>query len=215
MHCRSDITNLLALADDPDNALALICGTGSVVYAAKDGRLRRFGGGGWRLETLGSGYDMGRAALLAALEHRDGTGAQTALTHAVEQRLGDTVWNCVGKLSGESNAYIAAFAPLVVEAWEQGDAVATVIIEDTLQRLSHLVTIAAQTTPLARQVIVGGSLLTRSRALGAALQKLLPPHLDLTAPDTPPVWGAAVQCAQLAGLEKPDSRLFMNTYQED
>ena len=103
----------------------------------------------------------------------------------------------------------------MVEAWEQGDAVATAIIEDTLQRLSHLVTIAAQTTPLARQVIVGGSLLTRSHTLRAALQKRLPAHLALTAPDTPPVWGAAVQCARLAGLDTPDSRLFMNTYRED
>jgi N-acetylglucosamine kinase-like BadF-type ATPase len=214
LRCRSDITNILALAADPDNALALICGTGCVVYAARDGQLRRFGGGGWRLETLGSGYDMGRQALLAALEHRDGTGAQTSLTHLVEQRLGDTVWNCVSKLSGESNGYIAAFAPLALEAWEQGDAVATAIVESNLERLSHLVTVAAGHTPQARQVILGGSLLTRSEALRTALQKLLPTHLDLTAPGLPPVWGACLQCARLAGLPMPDEQLFMNSYKE-
>ena len=215
VRCRSDITNLLALSDDPDNALALICGTGSVVYAAKEGRLRRFGGGGWRLETVGSGYDMGRAVLLAALEHRDGTGPETVLTHAAEQRLGDTVWNCIATLSGESNAFVASFAPLAVEAWQAGDTVAAAIVSSTLQRLSRLVTVAAQTAPLARQVVVGGSLLTRSEALRTALQKCLPARLSLTAPLTPPVWGACLQCARLAGLEKPDSRLFMTAYKED
>lgn len=215
VYCRSDITNLLALSDDPDNALALICGTGSVVYAARDGRLRRFGGGGWRLETAGSGYDLGRTALLAALEHRDGTGPETMLTHAVEQRLGDTVWNCIGTLSGESNARIASFAPLVLDAWQAGDAVAAEIVDQTLQRLSHLVTVAAQATPSARQVVVGGSLLTRDAALRHGLQKLLPAHLSVTAPSAPPVWGAVLQCARLAGLDAPDSRLFLNTYRED
>jgi transcriptional regulator with XRE-family HTH domain len=55
IRCESDICNVLACAEDPKNAIAVICGTGSVVYATQKGKLLRCGGGGWRLETLGSG----------------------------------------------------------------------------------------------------------------------------------------------------------------
>lgn len=212
LQCDTDVRNLLAQARDPENAIALICGTGSVVYAAAGGMLRRFGGGGWRLDTLGSGYDLGRAALLAALEHRDGTGPKTALTAAVEQRLGDTVWNCVSMLHQKSNAHIAAYAPLVLEAWQSGDAVATRITEQNLQRLAHLVTVAARQTPQAKEVILGGSLLTKNAAFQKALEKLLPVCLEAHPVNFPPIWGACLQCAKLAGLPAPDPQRFADSY---
>ena len=215
LRCRGDIMNLLAQTDDPDNAIAVICGTGCVVYAARDGKLRRFGGGGWRLETLGSGYDLGRAALLAALEHRDGTGPETALTAAVELRLGGKVWDHVARLSGESNACIAAFAPLVVQSWQAGDPVAGKIVEENLRRIAHLVTLAAARTPDARQVVCGGSLLTQNEAFRNALKTLLPQGLQVGPVAYPPIWGACLQSAKLAGLPAPDPRLFMDSYRED
>ena len=215
VRCGSDILNLLAQTDDPDNAIALICGTGCVVYATRDGALQRFGGGGWRLETLGSGYDLGRAALLAALEHRDGTGAETMLTEMVERQLGEKVWNCVARLSGESNACIAGFAPLVIDAWQAGDGVAAAIVEENLQRIAHLVTVAAENAPRAQQVIFGGSLLTRSEAFRSALQGLLPTGLRSDAAAYPPIWGACLQSAKLAGLPAPDSNTFLDSYRED
>ena len=215
VRCRSDIMNLLAQTRDPDNALALICGTGCVVYAARDGALRRFGGGGWRLETLGSGYDMGRSALLAAMEHRDGTGMETALTQLVEQRLGCSVWEAVSKISSESNAFLAAFAPLVVQCWQQGDPVATAIAEENLTRIAHLVTVAASHSPKAQQVVLGGSLLTASEAFRKGLQARLPANLQAEPVAYPPIWGACLQSAKLAGLPAPDPNIFMDSYRED
>lgn len=215
LQCRSDILNILSMAADPDNAIAVICGTGSVVYATCNGQLQRFGGGGWRLETLGSGYDMGRSALLAALEHRDGTGTETALTDLVEQRLGCTVWDGVGKISSESNAFLAAFAPLVVQCWQQGDPVATAIAEENLDRIAHLVTVAASHSPKAQQVALGGSLLTESDAFRRGLQARLPASLQAESVAYPPIWGACLQCARLAGLPQPDADEFMDSYKED
>lgn len=215
LQCRSDIYNLLAFAQDPDNALALICGTGSVVYATTGGALRRFGGGGWRLETAGSGYDLGRSALLAALEHRDGTGPETALTATVEQRLGGKVWDHVSRLHRESTAYIAAFAPLVLKAWQDGDRVATAIVEDNLQRLAQLVMAAAEQTPRAQQVLLGGSLLTQSDTFRKQLTKRIPARLEATLIPCPPVWGACLRCALLAKLPAPDLKIFTDSYKED
>ena len=215
LQCASDSMNLLAQAADPNNAIALICGTGSVVYATSNGRLRRFGGGGWRLETLGSGYDLGRSALSAALEQRDGTGPETALTQAVEQKLGATVWDRVDVLHKETNAYIASYAPLVLKAWQAGDRVASGIVNETLDRLAHLVKVAADHTPGARQVILGGSLLTKNQAFRQALAEKLPAHLQATAISQPPIWGACLQSARLAGLTAPDPKEFMDSYKED
>lgn len=215
LQCRSDILNILALARDPDNAIAAICGTGSVVYATRRGKLLRFGGGGWRLETAGSGYDMGRAALLAVLEHRDGTGPKTALTDAVEQRLGGGVWANVSKLHGESTAYIAGFAPLVTDAWQKGDPVAGRIVQESLARLSQLIMKAAESSPQAEQVLLGGGLLTENEAFRKALQQLMPHRLQSDAIVHPPVWGACLQCAALAGLPRPNARLFLNAYTQE
>lgn len=215
VRCGSDILNLLAQTDDPDNAIAVICGTGCVVYAARDGKLRRFGGGGWRLETLGSGYDLGRAALLAALEHRDGTGPETALTEAVERQLGGKVWDHVAKLSSESNAYIASFAPLAVQCWLAGDGVATAMVKENLERIAHLVTVAAAHVPNARQIVCGGSLLTQNEAFRNTLKTLLPQRLQVEPVAYPPIWGACLQSAKLAGLPAPDPNIFMDSYRED
>lgn len=216
LRCRSDILNILAMAHDPDNAIAAICGTGSVVYATNRGKLLRFGGGGWRLETAGSGYDMGRRALLAALEHRDGTGPKTALTDAVEHQLGGSVWANVSKLHRETTAYIAGFAPLVTDAWQEGDPVASRIVAESLDRLSHLITTACQNAPQAKQVILGGGLLTKNPPFRTALQALLPQQLQAETIDCPPIWGACLQCAALAKLPRPNAQLFLNSYtQED
>lgn len=215
LRCRSDILNILAQAKDPENAIAAICGTGSVVYATKHGTLLRFGGGGWRLETCGSSYDLGRAALLAALEHRDGTGPETVLTAMVEQRLGGGVWANVGKLHTESTAFIASLAPLVTDAWQKGDAVATDIVNKTLHRLAHLIITASEKAPQAQQVLLSGGLLTKNESFRCALQALLPKKLPSEAIHFPPIWGACLQCAALAGLPRPDNTLFLSSYTQE
>ena len=215
LQCRSDILNILSMATDPGNAIAVICGTGSVVYATCNGQLRRFGGGGWRLETVGSGYDMGRSALLAALEHRDGTGMATTLTGAIEQRLGSTVWDAVGKLHSENTAFFADLAPLVLSAWQEGDTVATAIAEATITRLAQLVNTAATHAPNAVQVLLGGSLLTKSSALRTALCLQLDPNLCAQSICMPPIWGACLRSAALAKLPAPDPDTFIHSYKED
>lgn len=212
--CRSDIFNIIAQAEDPDNAIAVICGTGCVVNGVENGKLRRFGGGGWHVETLGSGYDIGRSALLAALDHRDGVGSETVLTDKVERQLAGKVWDKIGFIHGQNPDFFASFAPLVMEAWQNGDAVATKIIEENLNRLASLITAALDYTPNVRQVLAGGSLLTKNEAFKEALQQRLPGKLRLDIVAGPPIWGACLQCAKLAKLPAPDAELFIKGYQQ-
>lgn len=215
IRCESDICNVLACAKDPENAIAVICGTGSVVYATRKGKLLRCGGGGWRLETSGSGYDLGRSAISAALEHRDGTGPETMLTEAVEQKLGGKVWDRIQSVYAQSTAGIAAFAPLVLTAWQAGDNVAARIVEENCQRLAQLIHTAAEKSPEATQVIFGGSLLTQCPEFRQNLTQMLDKKLQSYALELPQVWGACLQCAALAGVPAPDGALFAEQYLQE
>jgi len=215
IRCESDICNVLACARDPENAIAVICGTGSVVYASRKGKLLRCGGGGWRLETLGSGYDLGRSAISAALEHRDGTGPETILTEAVEQKLGGKVWDRIQAVYAQSPADIAAFAPLVINAWQSGDAVAAAIVENNCQRLAQLIHTASERSPEATQVILGGSLLIKCAEFRQKLTQMLDKKLQPCVLELPQVWGACLQCAGLAGVPAPDARLFAEQYLQE
>jgi len=215
LKCETDICNVLACAEDPDNAIAVISGTGSVVFATARGKLLRAGGGGWKLDPVGSGYEIGRRALLAALEDRDQSGPSTALTKLVEQKLGDTVWNSIPFIYSSESAEIAAFTPLVIDAWQSGDAVAGRIVEENGQRLAKLVQSAFEKSPLARQVLLSGSLLLKSEPFRRLVTQLLPGELVVSEFRAPPVWGACLRCATLCCLPKPDYETFIKQYEQE
>ena len=70
-------------------ALALICGTGSIVYGRTvTGELLRAGGWGYLFGDEGSGYAIGIAALRAVMRAYDGRGRETLLSELVLGRYG-------------------------------------------------------------------------------------------------------------------------------
>lgn len=211
--CDTDIRNVLACSDDPNNCIAAICGTGSVVYACSDGELTRLGGSGYLFDKLGSGYDVGRSAIFAALEHRDGTGPETILTEMIEARLGCRVWDYIHELYKKETSYIASFAPLVFQAYTQADPVAIEIIESNCNRLLKLIQVAAQKAPKAKSVILSGSLFSKSDIFYNKLSSMLTDGLQPQVPTLPQIWGACVQCAKLCGCSQPSAELFMTQYQ--
>lgn len=213
IRCQSDINNILACAEDPDNAIAVISGTGSVVFGTNRGKLCRAGGGGWQLDPLGSGYELGRAALSAALSHTDGTGPETRLTKAVEKKLGDTVWNSISRIYCFSPAQIAEFSCLVTEAWEAGDKVAGEIIERNCRRLAVLIEAVSRQAPAAKQVLLSGSVLVNCPQFRALLIQMLPKQLNAGCIPCPPVFGACLECAKLCRLPAPDMDTFIRQYE--
>ena len=56
----SDAANVLSCAKNPDNAMAIICGTGSCVFVRKNNSRYRLGGWGHMLDQAGSAYDVGK-----------------------------------------------------------------------------------------------------------------------------------------------------------
>lgn len=111
-----------ALGEAP--GVIVIAGTGSIAYGRDGrGRTRRVGGWGIPFDDCGSGYDLGRKAVAAALQQADGRGPRTALTRTITRalrlkRIDDVIRRPL------SAAEIAALAPLVLRAASSGDQVA-------------------------------------------------------------------------------------------
>jgi N-acetylglucosamine kinase-like BadF-type ATPase len=113
-------------------------GTGSFAYARDHrGRTLRAGGWGTSFDDLGSGYDLGRKAITAALRDFDGRGERTLLTRRICRALQLTdITQIVQKNLGPKQ--IAALFPLVLEAARQGDRVARRLMAEAAGDLAQL-----------------------------------------------------------------------------
>lgn len=120
-----------------DGILAL-CGTGATVFARAGNRSFVAGGYGAAVADEGSGYYVGRAALIAAIRDSEGRGEPTALTellpvhfgHPGPEELRAAIFSIYGKQEKSPAAHVAGCAPVVVKAAEQGDAAATAILTE-------------------------------------------------------------------------------------
>jgi N-acetylmuramic acid 6-phosphate etherase len=111
-----------AIGDSP--GIIVISGTGSIAFAKDErGEVLRSGGWGTLYDDAGSGYDLGRRAIVAALQDQDGRGQHTQLLARISKtlELKDISEVVLRPLEPHS---IAALFPLVIEAAESLDLVA-------------------------------------------------------------------------------------------
>ncbi len=123
--------------DEP--GIAINAGTGSIVYGRNaDFDAARAGGWGHMIGDEGSGYWIGREALSAVMRAADGRGPGTGLTAEMlahfdvgdVPRLPRLVYD-----REQPRAAVAAVGPIVQRLREQGDAVATRILERAADEL--------------------------------------------------------------------------------
>lgn len=95
---QSDILNVMHSAECGEKCITVICGTGSIVYVRTGEGMHRLGGWGYLFDSAGSGYDLGRDAVCAALAQNDGIGPETRIKPLLEARLGGNVWAMVNRL---------------------------------------------------------------------------------------------------------------------
>ena len=170
--CGSDALNAISAGLGEKNGVTVIMGTGSVAFAKQSAEIFRIGGYGYLLGDAGSGFAIGRDAILAALQEEDGSGQKTALYDAVLQKCGGkTVLERLGDFYRGGKSLIAKYAPAVFAAYAAGDAVATRILESHVKEIAKLIMGAAKkinsdTVPV---VICGG--LTVDHALILPLLK--------------------------------------------
>lgn len=138
---RTDIEIALAAAFGDKPGILINAGTGSIAYArAQDGRLHRAGGYGWQLGDEGGGYWLGRRALAAAAQARDGLEESSTLLERLLVALGlQTFDDLIRWTATATPAQVAALAPHVLNAALEGEIVAQRIVADAAVELSHLV----------------------------------------------------------------------------
>lgn len=161
----TDAEILLTAGAPSGPALALICGTGSIVYGRTvTGELFRAGGWGYLFGDEGSGYAIGIAALRAIMQTYDGRGRETLLSELILERYGlhtppDLIHTIYGAESPRSA--VATLPDLVEHAAERGDSVAIAILEESSRELARLIAavypkLGTSAVPL---VITGGTIL--------------------------------------------------------
>ena len=203
---RSDVQILLSGELPVGDGACVICGTGSACFLRRGEELIRIGGWGYLLDSGGSGYDLGRDALEAALRAHDGRCEATVLSELLAEHLGGAVYTRITEIYREGKPYIAACAPLVFRAAEAGDAVAFSILRRNARRLAEYIETAwkrlnehRDSAPAALPVVMGGGISQKASPYWRDLVvSLVDPSVParITVADMPPVFGAVVEAAK-------------------
>lgn len=201
IECRGDIFNVAAGATDQERCIAVICGTGSIVYAVNHNALQRYSGWGYLLEPYGSGYCIGRAALCASLAQAEGFGEKSLLADLTVQKLGCPVWDAVRDIYTRPPAFIAEFAPLVFLAAAQGDRVAGNILRENADYLAGLINRAAASNPGMETVVLSGGVITKNPLFYQLIRENVRPQLHCVLSEVPQVYGAAILCCRLCSID--------------
>ncbi|MHC5002807.1 MAG: N-acetylglucosamine kinase [Planctomycetota bacterium] len=141
--CVTHDAHALLAASGSDAGIALVAGTGSMAWGrGHDGRDDRVGGWGRLLGDEGSAYDLASSALRCAARAADGRGPRTTLLQRLMERLGcarprDLV-DAVASAATDPRR-LAALAPLVLAAAEDGDDEARRLVTAAAEELATMV----------------------------------------------------------------------------
>ena len=202
----SDAANVLSMGADPENSMAIICGTGSCVFVRKGKKRYRIGGWGYLLDQAGSAFDVGADALRAALAAQDGLAEPSPLTEKICQQIGDPVFDNISKVYGGGRPYIAGFARTVTELAGEGEMTSLDILEKNAARIAMLIKTGMDTYGAPAQIVGGGSFLGCDLYRGM-IEKQAGVHIEM--PTVPPTYGACVETLRLEGLT-PDENFYKN-----
>lgn len=172
-------------------------GTGLVALAVGPGGVARIDGHGHLLGDAGSGFWLGRAGIEAALRAHDGRGPASSLVGAAAATYGEL--DLIGptlQRDGDRVARIAVFARAVLEAMDDGDAVARTIATAGAQEIAITASTGLGRVDATTDAPVSwtGALLSRSPRYRALLRMALidlRPGVSLVAPSGDGLDGAA------------------------
>jgi len=117
----------------------LILGTGSAGYAIVDGVSHPIGGWGFEISDDGSGAQLGREAIRAAVRGYDGLGPVSSFTTAIMDRLGGHPPDVVAWVNGAKPGDYGRMAPLVLEFAQRGDPVAMALIRQAVGHVDSFI----------------------------------------------------------------------------
>ena len=197
----NDTLSILSAMIGKEDGVCLISGTGSACQYRKDGKIvHRIGGYGYLLDTGGSGYVLGRSAIMATLRAQDDRASAGILTAMVEEKMGESVRKHMATIYAKGRPYIASFAPLVFAARKQGDPEAGRIFEKNTDYYAEALTAMHRYVGKPFKVVAGGSVFQHVPEYSEAVRQKAPKACEIITLDKPVVYGAALQALWLCGL---------------
>ena len=179
--------------------VAVVCGAGiTCVGVGPDGRHVRFPALGAISGDWGGGYDVGLAALSAAVRSEDGRGPRTTLERAVPEHFGLAAPGELVEaihLGRVAQRRIVELPPLVFDA-AAADPVAAAILDRLAAEVLALVHASIERLQLggaAIEVLLGGGMFrTGDGRLLGAIEAGLGPEVELRVAASEPIVGAAL-----------------------
>ncbi|MBE5783302.1 MAG: hypothetical protein E7329_08330 [Clostridiales bacterium] len=195
----TDAVNVLSAGIGSGNGIIAIAGTGASIFARVNGEMHQVSGWGYLLGDEGSGYDLGRRALMKALYCMDGRGGSTSLFALCENKAGVPLREYVPALYRmDAKTEIASFAPILLEAAALGDAVAMAEVNAAASDMAHAILTADQMIR-GKCAVMGGSI-WKNQLYQDLVQHHLGAEFKMIFIDLPPVYGAVVEAAGLLGF---------------
>jgi N-acetylglucosamine kinase-like BadF-type ATPase len=198
----NDALAVLTAGIGGESGTVLIAGTGSIaVGESTNGSMARAGGYGYLIGDEGSGFAIGRAGIMAAIQSTEGRGEKTALAErAIEFFQLHQTADLIAKVYGSSHPVgtVASFAREVVACAKASDTVARRIIADAVDHYILLIQSVHQQLnyEISNKVVLSGGLFTNTDVLPNALQERMPNWQFIT-PKTSAALGAALRALAL------------------
>lgn len=201
---------------DGQDAVGVICGTGSSAWVRKKElpEVVHLGGWGYLLDALGSGYSIGRNALRACCLAIDGRGPKTVLKELIEKNTGKEFVRGIPGLYDGGRPRIASLAYTVFEGAKMGDEVSCQLMEQGASEIAELIWTADRYFDKPYPVVIGGGIVTAFPEYGEMIRKKAPEHVTFILTEAPPVFGGATEAMHDCGLEVTEAfrRKFLEEY---
>lgn len=185
-------------AFDGKAGVVVIAGTGSVVIGKSErGEILKVGGWGRILGDEGSGYYIGRKAVMAVTVDMDGRGSSGILRNIFAERLQWHTRDDIVEAVYQSKVDLSSVAPLVLDAAASNDIVAQKILEKAAIHLVEQISALVVRLGIHRKVglVMYGGLIERetvyANLLHIKIMKVLP-QVDIRPPMNSPAQGAVL-----------------------
>lgn len=197
----TDAVNALYAGTYGKPGIVQISGTGSITYGKNNqGREGRVGGWGYLFGDEGSGYDIGRQAVTAALKALDGRGPETTLlTMLYSHFQADHAQEIIREVytSPSPKNKISPLAKLVFHAYKQNDHAAGQILSESAKNLAlNILALFEKLFPADAEipVVLSGGIFQDKDILPVLLQKELNRYtnLNFVLPEMSPAGGALI-----------------------
>jgi N-acetylglucosamine kinase-like BadF-type ATPase len=200
----NDTFALLRAGTDRPDAVAIVCGAGiNSVGRRSDGRVVRYPALGWETGDWGGAEMLGREALSLAARAEDGRGRETMLVRRIRDHFGAATVEAVGidvHYRRLPHARLGELAPLVVAAANEGDAVASGLVDRLAGEIAELARKAMRDLELEEaDVVLGGGMLRGEPVLAERVRALLPAGAAPIVLTESPVTGAVLAALDVAG----------------